>query len=317
MSFESPEHQKPFDQWFEEEYQKREIVALEHGQTKVLDIRPEHSKSERPLLIASGYGSGSPTGVKANIAELVRLGRRTMMIEAPHGLPHTITDERAAEMPETFKREIAALIPTLEKKHIDKVDAIGQSAGCIRIIMAAYLYPEKFKNIVLVDPGGMIGEDTPARLTFRFIKDAIATGFKVAKRASSLSNVEREQRKETPPEFMHYVLEDRKTTMREVKDLARAEIHGLLRSVKDHGIGISIIHGVDDAVFPMERINPDPEKNPDPKKSILLSSEDLDGFYSVRGGHAELSINPEQYTQAAERALSALEEKQERSNASM
>lgn len=298
MSIEGPQNIKSAEESLEEKYNKREKIEIPGGKAEILDIEPDNAKGKTPVLFAPGYGSGSPTGMKANIFEMVKQGRRIIMVESPHGVPHEIKDKKAKGMQETFLRQIAALIPALEKKGIEKINVVCQSEGCIYAILAAYLYPEKFKNIVLINPGGMIGEDKTAKLTFRFIKEMLAGAVDILKRKKTLSPLVQEQMKHGPAEFIQYLWSNKKTAVKEISDIANAQIHDLLKGIKDEGIGIIIIHGVKDRVFPMKEIQKQ------------TKAPMVDGFYSVKGGHGEFLINAEKYTRVAEEALSALEEKQ-------
>ena len=79
--------------------------------------------------------------------------------------------------------------------------------------------------------------------------------------------------------------------------MTSVKITELLVKLKNRGIGISIIHEVDDLTFPMDRV----QKN--------AKSEQLDRFYSVKGGHNELYLNPEKYMTLVEYAFTSLENK--------
>ncbi len=284
----------------EEQYKYREVLELPGGKVLVMDIKPENQKSEVPVLMAPGWGPGTSTGMKANVFEMVKQGRRTMIFESPHGIDHEVTEESAKDLPNYFLRQIAALVETTEKENLKKIDVVGNSEGCIYAIMAAYLYPEKFRNIVLIDPGGMIGEDTPMKLSLRFTKEMIYGAIELIKRRGQMSALAKEQMDKGPKEFIKYIMNDPATALREVFAMSKARIYDLLEEIKRNGIGISVVHGVDDGVFPMDRIQK------------FTKSGTVDGFYSVKGDHTEFLVNPEKYTRLAEQALTALEKKQER-----
>jgi len=65
---------------------------------------------------------------------------------------------------------------------------------------------------------------------------------------------------------------------------------------------ISIIHGVDDKFFPMERVQK------------MTTSKIVDGFYSVKGTHNEILLHQETHTKLIGQVLDALEKKSEKDN---
>ena len=71
----------------------------------------------------------------------------------------------------------------------------------------------------------------------------------------------------------------------------------MLRDLHQKGIGISVIHGVDDPVFPMD------------KMQEIVKADQIDGFYSVKGDHNEIYVHPEKYIPLVDEALQSLENK--------
>ncbi len=309
MSHENPtqypsQDETPFQERFDEQFARSEVVKLPGEQEATFyDIKPEHPKSEVPVFMAGGYGSTDPIGIRGNAMEMVRNNREVIMVEAPHGVSHDIRGEEVSQMSEYSLRQIGAIMPALEQKHIEKVDVVATSESCVYAVMAAYLYPEKFRNMILVNPGGMIGEDKPTQLTWRFITEMVAGAVDLMKRKKMLPPEAQQQMKEGTADFMKYIFSDVRTAGKEIKGISSSQINGLFQKLKEHGIGISIIHSVDDKVFPMKRV----------QAQVKAKEEDplwIDGFYSVKGGHGEYLANTQIYTRAAEGALSALEMKQ-------
>ncbi len=307
---------------FEERFKEREVVEVPGGTVEVLDISPEIMKHETPTLLIPGYSDGSPEGRRANVSALFKEGRRTIMVKSSHGVEGEITDPKAQEFPDTLVRQVAAIAPVLEQKNI-KVDVIGESRGGIVALMSAYLYPEKFSNIVLVDPAGMVDSMNSAKLTLRFIMAGMAEGkiFTRRDKAGDVSPMAKEQVVWGTGNFMKWILGDPKATAKEIQEMAHAEVVKLLKEIKTSGIGISVIHGVDDKVFSMNDIQSSIRGQVEGVGEMLKNegaSEDeithaykkvVDGFYSVKGGHGEFNTNPEKYTWLAAQALTALEEK--------
>lgn len=270
-----------------EQFEAPEAMEFCGGEVEVVDIHPENKKTEIPVVVAPGWGA-TPEVLRDNILTLAELGRRTISIKTPHG----IETEKIENFPEAELQKVAALIKTLEKKDIDKVDAVGHSEAGIYLTLAATLYPDKFRNIVLINPGGMIGKDTPWRLSVGFLGDIvkqIMRGIKDRKLVRPTLTSFREVGKSISSGPLR--------SFKEVLAISKTQIHELLRELKKKGIGISIIHAVDDKIFPMDRTQK------------IAKTDQLDGFYSVKGTHNEFFLKPKKYTQLADQALTALESK--------
>ena len=97
-------------------------------------------------------------------------------------------------------------------------------------------------------------------------------------------------------ELLKYLAKNPVRGIKEAVDSSNSQIHDVLRYLHEKGVGIVVIASVDDPVFPMERIQE------------IAKSDMLDGFLSVRGGHALLDM----HALAAEQMLSALEKRQEK-----
>lgn len=300
---------KTKDQKLEDQFNKPETVEVEGHLVKFLDIKPDNPKIETPVVLAPGFGTYSEAHIKTNILEMARLGRRTMFIDEPHGIPNKIDDKTQEKVEEYFLRQIAALIGVLDAKGIEKVDVVGNSEGGIYTSIAADLYPERFNSLVLCNTGGMIGEDSPLKLMYRFIIGGIHSSIDMARRKQSMSEDAKQQMREGVAGFKKYLKENPRISWSEIKSIANANIRNIFKRAKSKGIGISIIHTVNDDVFPMKRVQKEASRTSFEKEL----NEDLivDGFYSILGTHGEFSINPEQYTRIADQALTALQKKKD------
>lgn len=296
--------------WLEEQYKKRETLDVMGQEVKVLDIVPREQKHETPVVIAPGYGTASPAHIKTNILEMVRLGRRTLFIDEPRGITHNFNTEDTRGIQDYFLNQISALIGTMDAKGIQKVDIVGNSEGGIYTIIAASLYPERFENIVLCNTAGMIGEDTSLKLIYRFATDGLRSAIDMQKRKGSMSAGAKSQMKDGVAGFNKYVVSNPKASFEEIQSMAGTQIRSIVKDVKSKGVGISIIHTVDDGVFPVDRVMKETSRQ-SPTEELIV-----DGFYTIGGGHTEFSINPEQYTMVADSALTALEEKKSKQNTS-
>ncbi len=302
----TPESPRVESQWLEEQFKNVEIIDVNGQEVKVLDIIPPDPKIDVPVVMAPGYGTSGPFHIKTNILEMVRLGRRTLFIDEPRGIENKIDDENTEGIQEYFLKQISALIGVLDAKGIDKVDVVGNSEGGMYAIIAADIYPERFSNIVLCNTGGMIGDDSAPKLIYRFAVDGLRSAVDMMKRKKTMSAGAQQQMKEGVAGFNKYVMGEPKSSYDEIKSMAGTQIRNMVKEVKSEGVGISIIHTTDDGVFPMARVQKETSRT-SPDEELIV-----DGFYSIRGGHGEFSINPEQYTRLADEALSALEAKKKK-----
>lgn len=309
------------DARFEEEFKKRDFLGVGSERIEVLDISPTGPGDDRaPVFFIPGYGDGSPEGRKTNIRAIYEDNRRVLTMRSPRGVEGK-NDSDTLQFPETLMRQVNAIIAVLDQRSIEKVAIIGESRGGALALIAAFLHPERFSNIILVDSSGMVDKTSSMSLIFRFIADgAFETANFIGNRMrGKVSPMAKEQVDWGTARFWKWALEDPKLSIEDVKDMARGEVFQLLKAVKAQGVGISIIHGAGDEVFPMRRVQgvigdqvkqiKDAAGLDDSSKKDL-SEKVLDGFYSVEGRHGRINTQPERYTRAALIALAAAEAKQ-------
>ena len=299
---------------FESQWAQLSQFEVNGKRIKVFDIKPEKQKTNIPTLVVPGWGA-TPNVFKENLRVLANSKRRSISVEAPHGIEHeTQTPENMGEFADTEVRRIAAFMQALDAAGVEKANAIGHSQGGLDVVIAAEMYPERFENIVLVDPAGMIGSDRMRYLAARFTMDAIK-GF-----ARSLRDGTVGTQLKIGSELTKTLSPHPKQSFDQVRTFAAADILQHLENIKAHGIGIIIIHGADDGAFPMERaqqeiqkrINEGVGKDSEQRSTERLekiTEKFLDGFVSVKGTHADFIVHAPEYTRIAEGALSALEQK--------
>ena len=275
----------------EEQFKHKERIVFPGGDVEVVDIVPNVQKFKVPVILGVGWG-GRSNAYKNNVLFLAKTGRRTIIIDAIHGIDYKMTSEDDNDLPAAELRKAVALINVLDNKNINKVDAIGYSEGGIYVTLAALLHPEKFRSLVLVNPGGMIGKDGEARLTAGFLQDLVKHFIK------SIGNKEHLRRFAAFYGGMFKsAISDIIKAVHEISAISDSQIQEFLHKLKNKGIGISIIHSVDDHAFPMDRM----------KK--ITKPKHVDNFYSVKGSHGDFVIQAERYTAIVERALNDLENK--------
>lgn len=271
--------------YLEEQFNNPTTMELYSGKLHVVDVQPEQEKSEIPVFVAPGWVANAEV-LKDNILGCAKEGRRTLSLQNFHG----IKAENIDEYPNAELRKVAALIKTLDEKGIDTVDVIAHSEGALYTTIAARLYPDRFRNIVLVAPAGMIGKDNIARLSVSFSHDITRQTVN-----GVIDGSIRKPMLRAYQESGKAMASGPLQSVKQVFAIADAEIHNWLKELKDQGLGIAVIHGVDDKALPMERMQK------------VAKLEQMHGFYSVKGGHNDIYLKPKAFTALAEHALSGLE----------
>lgn len=267
----------------------------------IIDINPEEKKFEIPVIVAPGWGKIVEPFKENSLQVMANDGRRVLSLD--HLRKLEIKNIPVGFPIEEIQKAMAVL-DVLEQKEIEKTDAIGHSEGGLYLALAASINPEKFRNLVFVDPAGMIGHDSFFNLAYRF---AIKEGSK----------------SKLPPLMMlkamaDYVGRNPAMSLREIKQVSQADIYDILKYLKEHGLGISFVFGTEDDVFPMNRV----QKTYSAKKAsgeINSYKDILDGFYSVAGTHGEFighgeNLEPQVLPKAVGKILSTMERKSDKKN---
>jgi pimeloyl-ACP methyl ester carboxylesterase len=246
----------------------------------LVDLQPERLKTETPVFWLGGWGATAEVH-EDNIINLAERGRRTLAVDAPHGIESANIQESATERGQEIHdielRKVAAVLKSLDEKGIAQTDIVAHSEGAIYGVLAALLRPEKFRNIVLVDPAGMVGEDTKGRLVTGAILDIGLQIARIYKKILTKEGFEAFKQSNTATKALAEVFaSDPRRTVESVGVIAETQVHEILKTLKGLGMKISIVHGVDDRFFPMERIQQQ------------TTTEMVDGFYSVQGTHNQL-----------------------------
>lgn len=271
---------------FEQQFKNRQELRFPEGKVTVVDITPGVLTDGTPVLLAPGWAENYDT-YRKTLAVGFEKGRRILTVGYP-GSGKTSTDGR---YPEEELRKAQLLLNVLERKEIKKADVIAHSEGAINGLIAALLKPEQFRNIVLDKPAGLIGKDTKVALTGRFIKlllqEAIARPILLTDPTSSIRAGARTAR---------YIAENPKRVLKEMDALTGVDITEMIKMLSGQGVKFSVFSGVNDPLFPVSR------QTANMRGSGYVPP--IKGYYSVIGGHNELSIDADRH---ASLALNALE----------
>ena len=270
------------DSNFDRQFQNVETFDVGTSQVEVVDVAPEVLKTEVPTLIAPGWGC-SIDSYRETLRALNGLGRRALTLNHPrYGNSGENEIHNVLGYPIDEIRKALNLIGILNKKKIGKADVVAHSEGAINATIAALLYPEKFRNLALYAPAGLIGKDNFQRLLMDF-SDNLARERLYQTDADEITEEERMKIVAIINETLAYFSKNPVRGINEAIAISNTEIGEMLKILHDKGVGTFVISGVDDQVFPMNKIQGN-------------SSQDfLDGFISVKGGHYDLQIRPEKY----------------------
>lgn len=286
-------HNSPFEQ----QYKNREELTFKEGKITVVDATPEALTDETPVLIAPGWSENQHT-YRETSRVVYNSGRRVLTVAYARRGGEVLKDQN---YPEAELRKAKLILNVLEKKGIEKADVIAHSEGAMNVLIAAMRKPNKFRNIVLDKPAGLIGKDSKRALTGRFVKlllkEAIERPLLPTDPTSSLKASSRTVR---------YIAGNPKRALEEMDALTKLDITDMMERLRKQGIMFLIISGVNDPLFPVSR----------QRTNITKSGKELpiEGSYTVVGGHHELSIHPDKHAALAVDALNGLQRRRARND---
>jgi pimeloyl-ACP methyl ester carboxylesterase len=290
---------------YDEDWERQSNSDTGNKPFRLYDLRPQEAVSETPVLTVPGWGA-PPEVWKEVMRELVGGGRRAIAVDAVHGIDHDLEKpDHIKKIPDVELRRIAAFMEGLDAMGVEKTDAIGHSEGALDILLAAAMHPERFRNIVLVDPAGMIGEDNLLRFFARLIKDN-RRAKKDANRSGTMHIKERADEL-----TKREAKKDKILAAKELLSVIRADAQYLLKYVRAQGVGVIIVQGYDDAVFPVEKMVGTQDKETRDITPGTIRPGDVDGLYVVEGDHNKFVREAPLYTRVAEGALQAREASQQ------
>ncbi len=278
---------------FERQFWQKERLVSPYGQALVVDVQPETLTDQIPILIAPGWSEDCQT-YRKTLSAAFNLGRRALSLGYSRLSGGVIENEG---YPEVELRKALLILDALKEKGIDRVDVIAHSEGAINVLIAAMVNSSGFRNIVLDKPAGLIGKDTKPALMGRFIKMLFE---ETIIRPPLFTDPTSSNRTDTRTAF--YIAEDPARVTKEIDAMITFEIRDLMKVLHDTGIMFSVISGVNDPLFPVSKQIEYMRKSGEPS---------VGGYYSVIGGHNELSIHPNKHAVLALDALNGLQRKRE------
>jgi len=259
----------------------------------VYDIAPENPKSDIPVLLAPGF-SATPKAHGQHIKNIASMGRRCISVKSPHGLrEHSIIDDNKREYPRIELAKLAPFIEVLNRKGIVKADVVAHSEGTIYMLIAALLYPTRFRNMILISTAGL--RERKGR--FSLLRARVRETKVAAQRERNRTDSDDRQSEElkNSNEAGTIIKSNLIRSLESVEAIATFDVAGIIKQVSEKGVNIVLIHGAKEELFPMEEI-----QRRVPKKAIK-------GFYSVVGGHDEMFYRPEGFSKLISSILDKLE----------
>ncbi len=275
---------------FENSFEKNILAVMPVGNLLVKDVRPDNLTNNKPVFIVPGWTEDFTT-YKKNLEIGFNRGRRIMSLKYSRVGGELIN----LSYPKAELRKALQLLGALELMGIKKTDVIAHSEGAMSTIIAASISPDMFENIVFDRPMGFVGPENKLSLTARWIL--------MRRKEKEIRSVDEDNPtsfKQVSERANHYIFSNKKRAFSEALTMSYFDAASYLKIIKEKGVNLSIIAGVEDTMSPAKR----QISHLDKKRNIIL-----DGFYPVLGTHNALSINPDRYMNLALDALDALDRK--------
>ena len=262
------------------------------GTTRVYEFVPVDPISEVPVFLAPGFG-GTKDIYEESILEFVRENRRRVItVDHPRFGGQRIENNRSQSTSTELSRRalnITEVLEELERRGVPRVDAITHSEGTINLIEAASENPERFRNIILFAPAGLI--DKTAQESFIKSITNLARNFvsDLFKSHTSESEEERRRGKTALQKGTIYVLQNIFRSIEEIVGIATTDLRENFEKIRNASnlkklnTKIIVAAPIDDVVFPFENM----------KETLqsLYKAKLLDGIITVTKGHSALYQN--------------------------
>ncbi len=261
-------------EYFESQFNKRKTIEFLGVPLEFVDISPIRDVDSVPIFLAPGW-AGDKAMFKDVLYSFYRKNRRVLSLDHHTHVKHTNIKKGIPTVELRKSEEILAII---EHSGVRFVDAIFYSEGGINGILAANKRPDKFRNIILIDPGGFVMEDNIFKLIGRFVVETVklARGvIFIPKMRKGIFNI--------GIKVITYATENPIRTLKEADAIAKEDVMDMLRVLHNKGIGTVIMHSTNDKVFPMDKMRK------------IITRDMVDHFYSTKGSHFELLVEPRKY----------------------
>jgi pimeloyl-ACP methyl ester carboxylesterase len=265
-----------------EEQHKKSKSEKEQAQIEFVEEYPNQIVSETPVVFIPGMAADWEH-MEDSLKILSEEGRHLFALVQPK--------KKMADV-DIETQKAFSILSLIENKDLNNTDLVATSEGAINALIGACLDPKKIRNIVLVNPAGLFGKDGRISLVKRSGEEMTRSlneagdDPEVIQKLKSLRKRSKKLMIENPSVFLQ-----------ELRALSQVDIQEMLGYLKEQGIKVSIIQGVEDLLFPMR-------KTQEYAKAGLI-----EGFYSTKGGHYNFLTHPQDFMPLVGKALRTLEEK--------
>lgn len=333
---------------FERDFKRRETVDIPGGTVEVVDIPAPAGSEKNPMVLSPAWGM-NPEVYKYVLKGFSDAGRRTLSFAYPRegGSTELPPEDRKSfeGFPPDAIRDALTLMAVLEARDAENTGVLGHSKGGASAAIAALLFAKRAErgegkkritNLELFGSAGLIGKDNLARVGIGFAMQQsnrgkqsesfgaipVSEDERVAAAAEGRTIAEYAAIPNTPEDAeggaaagaalgSHIKESGFLRTTEEVWGLSKIQIAHLLKELRGHGIGVIVMSGVDDPVFPIEKMAGTMDEKTGEITPGTIRGKDVDGFLAIRAEHGI----PVPYAGIIEGQLSALEEKQRRAAA--
>ena len=259
---------------FQSQFNNVNTVSINGKQIRFVDVAPQILKSTTPIFIAPGWGE-TPRTFKSLMRLLYENGFRVISVYHPRHDLKLITRSNISRV-ESQKAEI--IIDILNKQQIEKVDMVAHSEGTVNSVIAAYLKPSLFRQLILVGPGGLVEKQSFPGLIGRFLINMFQDGG-----ISMLWNKnEFIDFFQSTMDVLKYFLSNPMLGLLEGSAISHSHIQESLVRLHEINIPITIVCGTKDIVFPRNKMN-------------SLSTFSWLDVRDMPGSHDDIFISPQRY----------------------
>jgi len=226
-------------------------IQIHNGsrESVIFHAKPEGAIDPIPILYAVGWGSTVKIDTPG-ISALAEHGKDVWSFNpVREGKSASPTGESFPEIEINKAQGAYDLLAYLRDKGVKEIDVVAHSEGAMYTTIAALKAMQeeampKIRSMVLIEPAGCLGKDSPAKLFGRFFKQAVL---------NMLIDPETREFNKTNAGNLKEMFT--KTMPDEVRAISTTVIDDALQILHDkYGVKIGVIAGEKDGVFPARRL---------------------------------------------------------------
>ncbi len=264
---------------------------------EIVEINPENLKDNIPVFVSPGWGVEKANKSMMQTLEKLANKERSVIATSFKREEKIIESGDIEDIPIAELQKALTIIEAINKKELDKVDGIGHSEGGLNLALAASLYPEKFRNLIFIAPAGMMGKkDSLPSLIKRFAIDEGINEIK-NKKDSNINSFYNYIKN-----IIKYVSKNPSLAIKEGKEINNVDIFEMFEHLKDQGVGVGLVCGAHDKVFPIEEVLKNANK------------DNIDYLISTKGHHGSFVLNEDHVLLAENLLTNMAKKKQPESN---